>query len=303
MSLLLAVLAVAAAEPPVDPGERDLILVEGLAEKELRRQAAEMVRAVLPVPVAGQVPRWNDPICPKVIALAPELAARVEMRIRDIAAQVGAPVADRECDSNLVISFTADAKDLAARVKRRGWRLIGAPGPVERRAILASEAPVRWWFHARAEGTDGQPLAPDSAAGMQGMMLGGCSGSFCGLPGNEDSEHLQGYHGGRVSETLVRSSVKSMTVLVDVNRAEGKTLDAVTDYVAMAALSVARFEPRPAAAPSIFDLFADDGAEPATLTDWDLAYLKAAYRIRPNRPADSQRAALAGALVEALSGR
>lgn len=303
MSLLLAVLAATAVEPPADPGRDETILVEGLPEAELRRQASELVRAVLPVPVAGQVPRWNDPICPKALGVAPELAVRVETRIRAIAAEVGAPLADPTCDSNLVISFTADAKDLAARVSGRNWRLIGAAGPAERRALLASEAPVRWWFHARAEGADGQPLAPDSAAGMQAMMLGGCSGSFCGLPGNEDTEHLHGYHGGRVSETLVQSSVKSMTVLIDVNRAEGKTLDAVTDYVAMAALSVARFEPRPAAAPSIFDLFSGGAAAPAQLTEWDRAYLKAAYRIRSNRPADSQRAALAGELVKELSGR
>jgi hypothetical protein len=276
------------------------ITVQGVPATDLQRRARDVVRAIEPEEISGQLPRWNDPICPAVVGLSPALAERIVRRVRQVATDVGAPVAKPECRSNLVVTFTADARDLTARLNRRNARLVEATSPGAKRMLLDSDAPVRWWYLRRPEGADGRPLTASSAAANAAMMMGECPGGPCPstLPSGDNSFYLDGARNSMIGSSF-RVSIGLMNIVVDVHRAEGKTLDAVTDYVAMVALSGARFLPRPAPAPSVLNLFGDAGA--TAMTDWDMAYLKATYKVRANASARSQRAAMAGYLLRELT--
>lgn len=89
--------------------------------------------------------------------------------------------------------------------------------------------------------------------------------------------------------------IEGATIVIDVNRAEGATLRAVTDYAAFVALSGIRI--RAEAQPqSILGLF-DDRQGKRELTPWDRRFLTALYAIPHERKGRYQRGKLIDALV------
>ena len=88
--------------------------------------------------------------------------------------------------------------------------------------------------------------------------------------------------------------LRAATVVVDVNRAEGMPLDSVIDLAALVGLA----EIRPGAEPppnSILALYAPDG--PKQLTQLDLNFLRAIYRLPLDRTAIAHRGRLVKGLV------
>ena len=106
----------------------------------------------------------------------------------------------------------------------------------------------------------------------------------------------QRYTSSIVSTQTVRV-LQTATVLVDIDRVEGMTLDAVASYVALVALAEINAEGF-AAPGSILGLFAPPEG-PEMLTDWDRTFLRALYDLPLDREARLQRGHLIGALVEA----
>lgn len=108
-----------------DPQE---IIVTGrhADEESIRRAAGVFGRKIEATPVDGQIARWNDPICPKVRGIEQRIKEFVTSRIRQIAHEVGAPLAGEECRTNMVITFTPDAKGLVAAIERRSARTFSA---------------------------------------------------------------------------------------------------------------------------------------------------------------------------------
>ena len=91
--------------------------------------------------------------------------------------------------------------------------------------------------------------------------------------------------------------LRSATVVVDVTRTDGLPLAAVASYAAMVAFA----ELRPGAAPpgSVLGLFAGAPVE-RDPTAWDLAFLRALYRLPLDRTARRQRGLLVSDLVTAV---
>jgi hypothetical protein len=60
-----------------------------------------------PTRVLGKIARWKTPICPLTMGLGKNYAPFVNRRIRQVAAQVGAPVdEDKNCKPNIRVVFT-----------------------------------------------------------------------------------------------------------------------------------------------------------------------------------------------------
>lgn len=297
LTLTLSALLAVPGDPLVQPADEPDIVVEARKREEIEAQARSLVRALVATPVGGQLPRWHAPICPRVIGVRPEIAARVAGRIRAVAEEAGAPIAHKRCDPNFLVTFTDDASGLLARLSKRSPRAISAPNVRDRAKLVTGEAPVRWWFGAEVENADGRPLVGETAAGSTGMMMG--VGGARDLPGNGDAMTADAWS-SRLTGTYVRASLAEVSAIVDVTRATGKPLDAVSDYIAMVGLGAIRYLPGDAAAPSILRLFDADGGIVA-LTEWDRAYLKAVYRIRPNATAFSQRGQLVAEMTRELA--
>jgi len=278
--------AASAAAGVTDPGEEIVVTGTALSRAEARRQATEFVDRV--GIVTGQTPaaRWIDPVCPRAFGLDAARAAMVEQRLRAHAASVGAKLAKPGCTTNLAVIFTADAGSMVKKIARRSTSTLDEIAPAGRQALLAGAAPIRWWYDTEARGKDGQRNI-GMAYAMAGLEEGGA------LPGGGGTV-LQ-YRSSVVSTLSVRS-IRSATIVVDVERAGGVPLAAVGDYAAMVGLAEIRQVDSPPAG-SILALF-DAAAAPPSLTDRDLALLRGLYAMPLDRLARQHRQMLVGEMLK-----
>ena len=97
-----------------------------------------------------------------------------------------------------------------------------------------------------------------------------------------------------ISTFGVRTIVDA-NVVVDLDRAEGRSLQAVAAYAAFVAFAEVRpSEPPPAG--SILGMFRDE-QQARGLTDWDMAFLRALYQIPLDRRARRHRGMLVRDMV------
>lgn len=285
MTFVLLVAAAPVAANATEPDEEIVVTGTALSPAEARRQAADFVDRV--GVAAGQTPaaRWIDPVCPRAFGLDAARTAMVEQRLRAHATDVGAKVAKAGCTANLAVIFTADAGSMVKKIARRSTSTLGEIAPAVRAALVAGDAPIRWWYETEARGKDGQRdiAVPVSAGLEEGGALPGGGGTF-----------FQ-YRSSLVSTLSVRS-IRSATIVIDVERASGVPLAAVGAYAAMVGLAEVR---RPDAAPagSILALFDTAAAAPG-LTDRDVAFLLGLYAMPLDRQARQHRQMLVGRMLK-----
>ena len=215
---------------------------------------------------------WDDDICVAVAGLDPGKNAAVKARIEAVATTAGATVKQGRCgpehvQANLEVFFTPDPDRLLKAIAReRPWIV----GGVQTRAhpliaVRAYEAglvmkrPIEAWYTTNCA-PDIAPIAP----------AGRMSGNF-------------GY--GRqfwLSDwgPCQKIGFDNVLVVVDERRIPGMTLDVLTDYAAMLALTQPISLNGCNALPSIIDLFSaacSGNPEPTGLTESDTAYLRGLY--------------------------
>lgn len=265
MSLLAAIVLLAAA--PAASDSPDAIVVTGTpdAKREERKRAAEFVRRA-GVARLQPVARWIAPVCPRTVGVDADVAAIVDNRIRAVAAAAGAPVAAQHCTPNIAVIFTDDGDGLTRAIFAKSPRRAGALSPIERERLIQGDGPIRWWYGTRDESRDGMP----ATGGM-----------------------LKQYNSSLVSTQMVRA-LQSATVIVDAEQANGALLDAVAGYTAMVALAELNGNPPPPQ-DSIMGLFGDEPGRRA-LSDNDIALLRGIYSLPPDREAYQHRRQLVGAV-------
>lgn len=274
------------AEPVT--GSEIEVLGERQSKTEARREAHDYVRRSGIIKSDNPVARWNSPVCPKVIGLADAYGQIVETRLRSIASQIGVTISKAPCETNIVISFVTDGNDTTRRIAARTPKLLNEVQQHARAELLDGGAPVRWWYATAVNASDGLNL-PQLASGAEAIAPGSDQLDFL-----YDVPAVRTFRSGLAQSAVVRS-LQSTTVIVDVNRAQGYSLDSVADYAAMVAFA----EFRPAGAPpanSLLGLFAGDTKQ-ARLTDFDLSFLQGLYGIPAARAGWQQRRMLVAKLV------
>jgi hypothetical protein len=129
--------------------------------------------------------------------------------------------------------------------------------------------PVRWWYYIEPTDRDGVPARPFG----QGDAL------------------LTVQYNSTLIDTNLVATVKGAVAVVDVPLATGADLDALSDYLALVTLAPTRLPPQSPGVPSILNLFRTDtnGAPPATLSEWDTAFMAGLYKSGGSRAASWQR--------------
>ncbi len=281
------------AGPSAEESEEIVVTGRHAGKQSIRRAAGLFGRKIEATPVDGQIARWNDPICPKVRGIDQRLQEFVTSRIRQIGREVGAPLAGERCRTNMLITFTPDAKGLVAAMERRSARTFSA-ATVEERAILRnSSAPVRWWYTTLLEGSDGRPLLDESPALISESAV---------LPRNGRERYLSSPQSSLI-DSKFRATIAGAAVLIDVNQASGYSLLSVADYAAFVALARVRSDIEVVSAPSIIALFTSGAPRTEALTKWDMAYLQALYKAPANRTASVQRRRIVDEMLNALDTR
>ena len=294
--LLIAasIVSVFAVAPAVaqDAAPEDEIEVIGRRQTEVqaRREANDFVRRTVSTSSDDPLARWVTPICPAVLGIQPEYAALVERKVRALAKVADIDMAAAPCKTNVVISFTTNAKAVVQRIAKKSPRRLAEVQIPDRPALLTGEAPVRWWYTTQETSVDGvSAVTSDSLAANAGTAEGGGSSIGNGLP------TVQAYSSSIVRTQIVRA-LRSATIVIDVNKAEGVPLDAVAAYAAMVAFA----EMKPVETPppnSILGLFAPE-AQVASATDWDISFLKALYSIPAARAGWKQKRMLVGKILK-----
>lgn len=262
-------LAAQSSEQPA-PDAKPGIVVSGRAQTldpvEVQKQARTVTRDsdFRYEPLA----RFEGKVCPGVIGLKQDAGEYVVGRVRMVAEELKIPLASNgACTANVIIAFTEDGRaDLAALQKLRN-ALSEVLTPSEQRELLEEPGAARVFTitETRMENGSIVPRAHQLATNVADLPAGRMEG------------------GQSLISTGSHREIVSVVVLFDKGKVGPLTLRQVADYAVMRGLARTR-DARGASAPdSILALF-DEGnpAPPASLTDFDRAYLKALYEGRPN---------------------
>jgi hypothetical protein len=310
---LCAFASAAAAQPaaPAAPTQVSPLSVQAKPVAQLNKEVRSFVQAyALRSGKIDQLPRWRQAICVDVKGLVPDKAALLTARVEDVAKAVGLKVLATGCRSNIQIVFAAEPQALANTISEP---YLGYHNKNEIAKVRTVSHPIQGWY---ATGTIG-------AAGATGLAFAGgtgqpspASGTGSGMllshgPGSNDTNSAawEGNYGqlGGVKLTMevvdnpddtgptgcadsrfsscMQSQFMNVIVIVDARAMEGKTFGAVTDYVAMLAMSQPRSLEGCNALPSVIDLMAKtactDRDAPIGLTAADSAYLAGLYASDP----------------------
>ena len=210
--------------------------------------------------------RIEDRLCPGVIGLKRDGAELMIDRIRWNAERLHMWMADdTDCRPNLIIAFVEDGQaELAGIADRQPW-LFADLTTAQRRALLATEGPVRVWTTALTRTRDGMPIerreSLDSPPQVEMWMA-----------------HSKLY-------LTIREDITQTVVLFDREGVKGKSIIQLADYATMRGFARTRPAEGDARLDTILALFDPNHEPPAALTDFDQAYLTNLYREIPNLPA------------------
>ncbi len=272
-SLSIAAPADVAPASQADKPALEQITVVGQKEKAvIEHQVSSFVSAISAAPSQESLARWSTPICPLVAGLPRVHGEFVLTRVSRIAADAGVPLAPDNCRGNFYVIVTAEPDALLKAWIKRDMSLFGDAGGAKIRGFLNSTRPVRVWYNADLNTSEGLPLAAygGPAQVATGPATGG--GPLGGVPNNE---HALGF---RLKHDEVRG-LSSVIVLIDSRRARGVSFGQLADYVALIGLAELRLDANVGDAPTILQLFSTAAKTPPPgLSSWDQSFLKALYR-------------------------
>ncbi len=271
------------------PADTMTVTAERLSRGALRAQATKFMRKALADTRNGQNARWFTPLCPVALGVDGKVGQLFTSRIADVARHVGLKLAGGDCDPNVAVVFTRDARTLVKTVNRRQSGALDAlPGP-ERALLNSPTLPVRWWHFTAPESADGKPFSPGPL---------GLGASANGLPGE-----ITYNNNARASRLDLpsRVGITGAVIVVDIDRIGAVSMAALTDYVALVALSRLRMNARERPEGSIMALF-DPGAPRFNgLTDQDERFIEAMYGSPATVEGWRQRGDMAGRMADAAA--
>jgi hypothetical protein len=241
--------------------------------KDIERRVHEFVSRVAVLSHFESLARWTTPICPLVAGLPRNDGEFVLARFSEIAASVGAPLAPRHCDVNLVVLVAPDpVASLNAWVARTRYRdLFGDAGPMQIKRFFNTQRAIRVWYNEQqASAENGSVLSPGSSS--NGPVISG--------PGAMGVTTVRSFDANRLEWNAVWT-ISSVIEVVDAGAMKGFKIGQMADYIAMAGLAEFNLDADFETAPTILRVFmAPSENSPPSLTDWDKAYLSALYHVR-----------------------
>jgi hypothetical protein len=256
----------------------------------------------------NQIGRWREGICPTTTGLLPDYNAFVSRKVLSVAKSVGAPAAERveKCRINLEIAFTPAPQQLLDHIAKSYPRLLGLrPGRSFTRVVQA------WYLTGTRSMIGGQrPVAGLNGPNIDAAAATALSPIINGV--QADSEFGAGLGGlgpsGIAGSHLgkdLSSEFLHVLVIVDAKSVAEYPLGAVSDYIAMLALTRMASLDTCSALPSIIDLFSAGcraRVAPDALTEADAAFLKALYASKLDQNLNIERGDLHDRMLTGLTG-
>jgi hypothetical protein len=278
LMVLLFDSAAAADTPPAATQNSaiDSTIVEAPRDRAaVERQVRAFVSAIAVKPGDESLARWQVqiPMCPLVAGMPNQDGEFILTRISRIAATAGAPIAPANCKANLYVIVTSDPDGVLKAWSKRDVRMFGDEadqGGTKIREFHAA-TPIHVWYNTDYFELDGTPL------------------------GNVEGRANNSARATRL-ETNVYRALSSIIVIVDARKMKDVAFGQLAAYIAMVGLAQIRPAANVSEAPTILNLFANNGKAPPSLSAWDESFLKAIYQTRTTDKA--QIAAIRTAMVQ-----
>jgi hypothetical protein len=242
----------------------------------------------VPTRVADKLARWRVGVCPVFVGLRPQAARFVIKRVKDVAAQVGAPVNDKEpCPANIAIVFTTAPQALLHNIRVRQPILLGYHTNLAQADRLATVTrPIQSWYTTGTQDLDLNRTVDN------GRCMGGGVGELeldvadvaSGMSATPTPMFLPCATAYAVTGNRLGNGLSSELYRVVIVAEPAKLLDyemgTLSDYIAMLALSQIQPPDNCQDMPSILNLLVPGCSRSAkALTSSDIAYLRALYKI------------------------
>lgn len=250
-----------------------------------------------PTRFLGKMARWRREICPVTVGLADKYAKYVTQRIRDVAAAVGAPVATSPCRPNIEVVFTTTPQGFMDTVRKRGPVFLGYHESSSAADELAKVThSIQAWYTTESLDYNG------SAQIDRGVCNNTEQLNILPIALGGDLQNPQGFvqlnlpcavfmqaSGFRINNGH-DSGFNNVLIVAEPAKLSDYEVGSLADYITMLALSQSASLDSCQELPSISNLLAKDcKSVPAKITDGDLAYLLALYRVPSGYGLSSQR--------------
>lgn len=274
-ALAFADAALAQRTPPPAEGEGDIVVT---AERQEAIRA--FVGALTQTPQTGQIPRFEDSICPAAHGLNGTAREAVVARMRAVAVAAGLRTGGARCRPNVLLMVTADKRALIRALAQRYPHWFGDERRNGAFSLMNQPGPVAAWHAEMTVNADGRGL----------RMVGD-------IEVNQTTRQA-----GRI-QAAARPAFIAAAVVVERSALVGLSTTQLADYAMMRAL--ARTDPAqlPATGPATILRVIDapaDAEVPVTLTQWDLGFLRGLYASPANLRAPAQRGAIGDTIARDL---
>jgi hypothetical protein len=257
-----------------------------------------------PSRITGKLARWEDGVCPVTVGLKPAFTKFISQRIREVAAQAGAPVnSNAACENNIAVIFTKTPQALLDNIHKSTPMLLGYhdnSAQTDRAATMTR--PIQAWYTTQTRDMDGKSEIDQAKHTGMGLRLP-CDA--CGPNGyiyvpDADAWHTTGMHLGDGLHT----SLYDVVVIADPTKLSDYEMGPLADYIALLALSQITSLDNCQTLPSIVNLLAANCAAKAdALTGNDLAWLKGLYKMSPAANLGVQQDEVSYQMQQSLEGK
>jgi hypothetical protein len=252
----------------------------------------------VPTRSVGKLARWREGVCPLVLGVRPEVGTAIAKKIREIAANAGAPVNTRDsCPNNIEVIFTAEPQALLDDVRVMHPHLLGYfDNSAQAEQLATMRSAIQSWYITSTEDRHGQTQVDGGRKGgvTITMMLpqagiGGPSVAPTMFTMNLPDATAAAATDGRLGDGI-SSTITNVVIVADTSNLLNREVSVLADYLAMLALSQIRQPDGCQDMPTILNLLVPECSRTAgALTAADIAYLKALYKITPTAKVSGQR--------------
>ena len=259
-----------------------------------------------PAPALGKMAKWARGACPITAGLPPALNILVTKRVRDVAILVGAPLLDEaNCKPNIDIVFTRQPQALLDQVRKDRPVLLGFHFAAQEGAIATVRYPIQAWYTTETEDEQGlrQIDNPQDRHGSD-MVIPAGANPACpqGCTWHFPNARTTTVSASRIATSL-RSQFFHVMIVIDLDKISGLEIGSLADDIAVLALAQPQAFDACLTPPSITNLMSPGCAEkPKAITEMDVAYLRAVYRLDTAKVFSSQKSEIASRMKKALGG-
>jgi hypothetical protein len=268
------------------PSTTESITVTGTRSHQVIEKFVESFAA--PTRMTGKIARWENGVCPVAVGLKPDFLKFIAQRVRKVAADAGAPVADVSCKPNIEIVFTTTPQALIDNVRKQNEAFLGYADNTDAVDALAKVTrPIQAWYLTATMDLRGNVLVDSAKRPPTEITLPDIyhNPPFITIRTKQGAMSVTGT---RLGDGL-RSGFYHVIIVADPTKLVEYEMGAVGDYIAMLALTQLSSLDTCQTLPSIVNLLAAGCAQkPEGLTDNDTAYLRGLYHMGPDRNLRSQ---------------